>query len=90
MKTLSDNSIELFNLKQKRNKCSRNTVKYNAYTELIRVNKMERKLIIEEEAVTRQNDKLLARTERLQQWQRLHADLLALTRTKLEKYINIQ
>jgi len=89
MKTLSDNSIELHNYKQNREKCARNTAKYNAYTELIRVNKMERKLIIEEDAINRQNDKLLTRTERLRQWQRLHADLLELTRTKIEKYIEL-
>ena len=87
MKSIKDNSDEYYALVSKRSYCSRNSVKYNAYTELIRVNKMERKLIIEEDAINRQNEKLQERIRRLDRQKRLKEEMLDIAKTKIEKYL---
>ena len=48
MSALSSNSNEYYQLTQARDKYTRNSRKYYACTQLIKINKLERKLILEE------------------------------------------
>lgn len=84
MSTLSANSDTYYYLTQERDKYSRNSKKYYACTQLIKINKLERKLITEEEPLLRQQEKLEERTRRFKISQRTKLQIIAALKEDLE------
>ena len=84
MSTLSANTSEYYELTQARDKYTRNSRKYYACTQLIKINKLERKLIMEEETLLRQQEKLDERTRRFKISQRTKLQIIAALKEDLE------
>ena len=84
MSTLSANTNDYFYLTQARDKYTRNSKKYYACTQLIKINKLERKLIMEEETLGRQQEKLDERTRRFKISQRTKLQIIAALKEDLE------
>jgi hypothetical protein len=76
MSTLSANSNDYYYLTQERDKYTRNSKKYYACTQLIKINKLERKLILEEENINRQMDKMNAKVERFKSSKRTKLQII--------------
>jgi hypothetical protein len=76
MSTLSANSDTYYYLTQERDKYTRNSKKYYACTQLIKINKLERKLILEEENINRQMDKMNAKVERFKSSKRTKLQII--------------
>jgi len=84
MSTLSTNSDTYYYLTQERDKHTRNSKKYYACTQLIKINKLERKLIMEEETLGRQQEKLEERTRRFKISQRTKLQIIEALKEDLE------
>ena len=84
MSTLTANNHDYYYLTQEREKYSRNSKKYYACTQLIKINKLERKLIMEEETLLRQQEKLDERTRRFKISQRTKLQIIAALKEDLE------
>jgi hypothetical protein len=84
MSALSSNTNEYYQLTQARDKYTRNSKKYYACTQLIKINKLERKLILEEEALRRQQEKLDEHTRRFKISQRTKQQIIDALREDLE------
>jgi hypothetical protein len=84
MSTLSANTNDYFYLTQARDKYTRNSKKYYACTQLIKINKLERKLMLEEESIHRQQEKLDERTRRFKISQRTKLQIIAALKEDLE------
>ena len=84
MSTLSANTNDYYYLTQERDKYSRNSKKYYACTQLIKINKLERKLIMEEETLGRQQEKLEERTRRFKISQRTKLQIIEALKEDLE------
>jgi hypothetical protein len=76
MSTLSANSNDYYYLTQERDKYTRNSKKYYACTQLIKINKLERKLILEEENINRQMGKMNAKVERFKSSKRTKLQII--------------
>lgn len=76
MSALSSNTSEYYQLTQARDKYTRNSKKYYACTQLIKINKLERKLILEEETLRRQQEKLDEYTRRFKISQRTKLQII--------------
>ena len=76
MSDLSVNTNDYYYLTQERDKYTRNSKKYYACTQLIKVNKLERKLILEEETLRRQQEKLDEYTRRFKISQRTKLQII--------------
>jgi hypothetical protein len=76
MSTLSTNTDTYYYLTQERDKYTRNSKKYYACTQFIKINKLERKLILEEETLRRQQEKLDERTRRFKISQRTKLQII--------------
>ena len=86
MNSLQGNSTEYYELLEKRGKYGRNTGRYNAFTELLRVNKMERKLILEEQALGKAQDKLVIRVDRFKRMKQNRQEIIELVKRDLKEY----
>ena len=84
MSTLSANTSEYYELTQARDKYTRNSRKYYACTQLIKINKLERKLILEEETLRRQQEKLDEHTRRFKISQRTKLQIIEALREDAE------
>ena len=84
MSTLSANTNDYYYLTQERDKYSRNSKKYYACTQLIKINKLERKLIMEEEPLRRQQEKLEERIRRFKISQRTKLQIIEALKEDLE------
>lgn len=84
MSALSSNTNEYYQLTQARDKYTRNSRKYYACTQLIKINKLERKLILEEEALRRRQDKLGEHTRRFKISQRTKLQIIEALREDAE------
>ena len=84
MSTLSTNSNDYYQLTQARDKYSRNSNKYYACTQLIKINKLERKLILEEQAQRRQQEKFDERVRRFKISQRTKLQIIEALREDAE------
>jgi len=84
MSALSTNSHGYYYLTQARDKYTRNSKKYYACTQLIKINKLERKLILEEESIHRQQDKLDERIRRFKISQRTKQQIIEALKEDLE------
>jgi hypothetical protein len=76
MSALSSNTNDYYQLTQARDKYTRNSKKYYACTQLIKINKLERKLILEEEALRRRQEKLDERVRRFKISQRTKLQII--------------
>ena len=76
MSALSTNTNDYYQLTQARDKYTRNSKKYYACTQLIKINKLERKLILEEETLRRQQEKLDEYTRRFKISQRTKLQII--------------
>lgn len=76
MSALSANTNDYYYLTQERDKYTRNSKKYYACTQLIKINKLERKLILEEETLRRQQEKLDEHTRRFKISQRTKLQII--------------
>lgn len=76
MSTLSKNSDDYYQLTQTRDKYTRNSKKYYACTQLIKINKLERKLMLEEQTLRRQQERLEERTRRFKISQRTKLQII--------------
>jgi hypothetical protein len=76
MLTLSANSNDYYYLTQQRGKYTRNSKKYYACTQLIKINKLERKLILEEQNINNQMDKMNAKVERFKSSKRTKLQII--------------
>ena len=84
MSTLSSNTSEYYQLTQTRDKYTRNSRKYYACTQFIKINKLERKLILEEEALRRRQEKLDEYTRRFKISQRTKLQIIDALREDAE------
>jgi hypothetical protein len=76
MSTLSANSNDYYYLTQERDKYTRNSKKYYACTQLIKINKLERKLILEEGNINNQMDKMNVKVERFKSSKRTKLQII--------------
>lgn len=84
MSALSTNTNDYYQLTQARDKYTRNSKKYYACTQLIKINKLERKLILEEEALRRHQEKLDEYTRRFKISQRTKLQIIEALREDAE------
>ena len=84
MSALSTNTNDYYQLTQARDKYTRNSKKYYACTQFIKINKLERKLIMEEETLLRQQEKLDERTRRFKISQRTKLQIIEALKEDLE------
>ena len=84
MSALSANSHDYYYLTQERVKYTRNSKKYYACTQLIKINKLERMIIIEDEAVRRQQDKQDERIRRFEISKRTKQQIIEAMKEDLE------
>jgi hypothetical protein len=76
MSALSANTNDYFYLTQERDKYTRNSKKYYACTQLIKINKLERKLILEEQTQRGQQEKFDERVRRFKISQRTKLQII--------------
>ncbi len=84
MSALSTNSHDYYYLTQARDKYTRNSKKYYACTQLIKINKLERKLMLEEESIHRQQEKLDERNRRFKISQRTKLQIIEALKEDVE------
>lgn len=84
MSALSANTNDYYYLTQERDKYTRNSKKYYACTQLIKINKLERKLLLEEEALRRRQEKLDEYTRRFKISQRTKLQIIEALREDAE------
>ena len=84
MSVLSTNTNDYYQLTQARGKYTRNSKKYYACTQLIKINKLERKLILEEETLRRRQEKLDEYTRRFKISQRTKLQIIDALREDAE------
>lgn len=84
MSKLSTNSHDYFYLTQERDKYTRNSKKYYACTQLIKINKLERKLILEEQTLRGQQEKFDERVRRFKISQRTKLQIIEALREDVE------
>ncbi len=84
MSTLSTNTNDYLYLTQELDKHTRNSKKYYACTQLIKINKLERKIMLEEAILQRQQEKLDERTRRFKISQRTKLQSIDALRDDLE------
>ena len=84
MSTLSANTNDYLYLTQERDKYTRNSRKYYACTQFIKINKLERKLILEEEALRRHQEKLDEHTRRFKVSQKTKLQIIDALREDVE------
>lgn len=84
MSNLSANTNDYYYLTQERDKYTRNSKKYYACTQLLKINKLERKLILEEEALRRRQEKLDEYTRRFKISQRTKLQIIEALREDAE------
>jgi len=84
MSALSSNTNDYYQLTQARDKYTRNSKKYYACTQLIKINKLERKLILEEEALRRRQEKFDERVRRFKISQRTKLQIIEALKEDVE------
>ena len=84
MSTLSANTNEYYQLTQARDKYTRNSKKYYACTQLIKINKLERKLILEEQTQRGRQEKFDERVRRFKISQRTKLQIIEALKEDLE------
>lgn len=84
MSTLSTNTSEYYQLTQARDKYTRNSRKYYACTQLIKINKLERKLILEEQTQRERQEKFDERVRRFKISQRTKLQIIEALREDAE------
>ena len=84
MSNLSENSHDYYCLTQQRDKYTRNSKKYYACTQLIKINKLERKLILEEQTLRGQQEKFDERVRRFHISQRTKLQIIEALKEDVE------
>jgi hypothetical protein len=84
MSNLSANTNDYFYLTQERDKYTRNSNKYYACTQLIKINKLERKLIMEEQTQRERQEKFDERVRRFKISQRTKLQIIEALREDAE------
>ena len=84
MSNLSANSHDYYCLTQQRDKYTRNSKKYYACTQLIKINKLERKLILEEQTMRSQQEKFDERVRRFNISQRTKLQIIEALKEDVE------
>jgi hypothetical protein len=84
MSNLSANSQEYYFLTQERDKYTRNSNKYYACTQLIKINKLDRKLILEEKTMHGRQEKFDERVRRFKISQRTKLQIIEALREDAE------
>jgi hypothetical protein len=84
MSNLSANTNDYFYLTQERDKYTRNSKKYYACTQLIKINKLERKLILEEQTQRGQQEKFDERVRRFKISQRTKLQIIEALKENVE------
>jgi hypothetical protein len=84
MSTLSTNSNDYYQLTQARDKYTRNSKRYYACTQLIKINKLERKLILEEQTLRTQQEKFDERVRRFKISQRTKLQIIEALKEDVE------
>jgi hypothetical protein len=84
MSNLSANSHDYYCLTQERDKYTRNSKRYYACTQLIKINKLERKLILEEQTLREQQEKFDERVRRFKISQRTKLQIIEALREDIE------
>lgn len=83
MKSLSDNTLEYEQLIEARNKCTRDSKRYQVVVLLLRNNKLERETLRDRREYERQLDKMAERTRRFEDRDRLVQERIELNNREI-------